>query len=320
MATSRERDAEYVFRTPSCLNLRETMRSCPLGAGECPVTAPGEEQGLGNQPPGARLPWRPWQIFRFTVGYLSHALADLGFFLLMVPLTAVLAFLPRYRHRLIRWLVSRYLALLFHRWLPALGIYRIDEVSGLDRAGSEAPAVFVANHRGRLDGPLLLSYIQQAGVIIKSRYARRGTLAFLARVFDFVPIDTGSLDSVATMAAKCRRLIEQGTNLLVFPEGSRSQSGRLLPFRNIAFRLAIEQGRPVVPVIVHSTVPFMTKESSSFYPREPIRFRFRFMPPQWPAVEETPDDMASRVYRLMARELRDLDRGTAWASRQGLRL
>lgn len=295
------------------------MNVHPTDAGECPLTVPEEERGLGDRPSGERLPWRPWQIVRFTIGYLSHALADLGFVLLMIPLTAMLTFLPRYRHRLIRGMVTRYLALLFHRWLPALGIYRIDEVSGLEQAGSAVPAVFVANHRGRLDGPLLLSYVQRAGVIIKSRYARRGTLAILARVFDFVPIDTRSLDSVATMATKCRRLIEAGTSLLVFPEGSRSQSGRLLPFRNIAFRLAVKQGRPVVPVIVHSTVPFMTKESSSFYPREPIRFRFRFMPPQWPAAGETPDDMASRVHRLMARELRDLDRGTVWASRQGLR-
>ena len=263
-------------------------------------------------------PWRPWQIVRFTLGYLSHGLGDLVFIVLTIPLAALLAVLPRSRYRLVSGVVSRYLVLMFQRVLPVLGVYQIDEVSGLDRAQGEVPVVFVANHRGRLDGPLVLSYLQRTGVIVKSRYARRGTLAVLAWVFDFIPIDAQSLDSVAAMAAKVRRLIDQGTNLLVFPEGSRSVSGRLLPFRNAAFRLAVEEGRPVVPVIVHSSAPFMSKSLSSFYPREPLRFRLRFMPPVWPAAGEKGEDLASRVYRLMARELRDLDRGTVWASRQGL--
>jgi 1-acyl-sn-glycerol-3-phosphate acyltransferase len=259
------------------------------------------------------------QIVRFTLGYLSHGLGDLFFILLMLPLGAVLALLPSSRYRLVRGVVSRYLVLMFQRVLPVLGVYRIEEVSGLEQAHAAAPVIFVANHRGRVDGPLLLSYLQRTGVIVKSRYAKRGTLAVLAWVFDFIPIDVRSLDSVATMAAECRRLIDGGMNLLIFPEGSRSVSGRLLPFRSAAFKLAIAQGRPVVPVIVHSTAPFMGKEFASFYPREPLAFRLRFLPPQSAAAGESADDLADRVHRLMARELRALDRGTVWAPRQGLR-
>jgi 1-acyl-sn-glycerol-3-phosphate acyltransferase len=290
------------------MSVPEPMNVCPPGVGECPVSVPAE-----------RLPWRPWQVVRFTLGYLTHVLADLAFFLVMLPVTTLLFFLPGQRYRLIRGLVDRYLVLLFHHWLPALGIYRVDEVSGLDRARGEAPAVFVANHRCVLDAPLLLSHLQRTGLVIKSRYARRGALAILARHFDFIPIDPRSLDSVGAMTAGCRRLVEEGKSVLIFPEGSRSLSGRLLPFRASAFRLAVEQGRPVVPVIVHTTVPFMTKEAASYYPREPIRLRFRFMAPERPKGGETADDLAARVHRLMARELRELDLGTAWAVRQGPR-
>jgi 1-acyl-sn-glycerol-3-phosphate acyltransferase len=248
---------------------------------------------------------------------LSHGLGDLFFILMTIPLAALLTVLPRYRYRLVRGIVSRYLVLMFQRVLPFLGVYRIDEVAGLDRAQEGAPVVFVANHRGRLDGPLLLSYLQRTGVVVKSRYARHGTLAVLAWVFDFITIDSRSLDSLASMAAEVRRLLERGMNLLIFPEGSRSVSGRLLPFRNAAFRLALEQGRPVVPVIVHSTAPFMSKSLASFFPREPLRYRIRFLPAQRPAPGETAEDLAARVHRLMARELRDLDPGTAWPSWKG---
>lgn len=278
------------------------------------------EEGLGprKMTVGDRPPWRPLQIASFAAGYASHGLGDLFFIVMTVPLAALLAVLPRWRYRLVRGVFTRYLVLMFQRCLPALGVYRVDEVSGLEQ-GRSGPVVFVANHRGRADGPLLLSYLQRTGVIVKSRYAKRGTLAVLTWVFDFIPIDAGSLDSVAAMAAACRRLFERGMSLLIFPEGSRSVSGRLLPFRNAAFRLALEQGLPVVPVVVHSTASFMGKEFASFFPREPLRYRLRFLPPQRPAVGETAEDLASRVHRLMARELRDLDRGTVWAARQGLR-
>ena len=89
---------------------------------------------------GERLPWRPWQIVRFTAGYLSHGLGDLFFILLTIPLAALLAFLPRYRYRLVRGIVSGYLVLMFQRLLPALGVYRIDEVSGLDGPRARRPS------------------------------------------------------------------------------------------------------------------------------------------------------------------------------------
>jgi 1-acyl-sn-glycerol-3-phosphate acyltransferase len=266
-----------------------------------------------------RPPWRPWQIARFSIGYLSHGLGDLVFIVMTIPLAALLAILPRYRYRLVRGIVKGYLVLMFQRWLPFLGVYLIDEVSGLDRARAAGPVVFVANHRGRVDGPLLLSYVPHTGVIVKSRYARRGTLAVLSWVFDFIPIDARSLDSIAAMAAGCRDFFARGLNLLIFPEGSRSVSGRLLPFRTSGFRMAIEQNRPVVPVIVHSTASFMGKEFASFYPRVPLRYRLRFLEPLWPVAGESADALADRVHRLMARELRELDRGTAWPYLQGTR-
>jgi 1-acyl-sn-glycerol-3-phosphate acyltransferase len=264
-------------------------------------------------------PWRPWQVARFSIGYASHALAGFFFVLLMFPLSIALAILPNHRYRLVREVVNRYLALLFHHWLPLLGVYRIDEISGLERAQGAAPAVFVANHRGRLDGPILLSHLKNCGTILKSRYVRRGHLALLTRIFDFIPVDMGSLEAVNAMIAECRKLIDRGTNLLIFPEGVRSQSGRLLPFKDFAFRLAIEQGRPVVPTILHYSAPFATKDLATHYPRERIRLRCRFLQPLYREEGETAGQMAVRAHRLMAQELETLDRQTPWAALQGFK-
>lgn len=58
--------------------------------------------------------------------------------------------------------------------------------------------------------------------------------------------------------------IERGASVMIFPEGTRSRTPEMLPFRNGAFRLAIETGRPIVPLAVHGTRAAISKGSMRF--------------------------------------------------------
>ena len=118
--------------------------------------------------------------------------------------------------------------------------------------------------------------------------------------------------AVANAVAHCRRLVAEGRSLLVFPEGSRAVSGLLQPFRNVAFKLALECGRPVVPVVIHSTLPFMAKVPGSVFPHGRNRYRIRFLAPEPISAGDTPESLSDRVHRRMSAELRQLDVGTPW--------
>jgi len=64
--------------------------------------------------------------------------------------------------------------------------------------------------------------------------------------------------------AVCARWLERGVPVMLFPEGTRSRDGELLPFKDGAFRLAIETGADLLPVAVSGTRTALPKHSWKF--------------------------------------------------------
>jgi 1-acyl-sn-glycerol-3-phosphate acyltransferase len=61
------------------------------------------------------------------------------------------------------------------------------------------------------------------------------------------------------MLAQCRRSLQHGMSLMIFPEGHRAKEGGTKPFKDAAFQLAVEAGAPVLPVAVAGTRACMPK-------------------------------------------------------------
>ncbi len=257
----------------------------------------------------------PLTVLCCSLGYLSYVVSKGVFVLCLVPVLLVLLPFPRARHRTIHALIHRYLALFTRGWLPVIGVYRVAGIAGLDRVLAARPAVVVANHRGFMDAILLLGLVPHLGVVIKSRDTRQPMYALLAKYFDLVSLDRHSLRSVGASLEKCRRVLAEGRSLLVFPEGTRARNGRLQRFNALAFQLAQAARVPVVPVIVHSTQPFMAKLPGSVFPRGRNDYRIHFLDPEPPAPDDDANTLCDRVHRRMARALNALDVGTCWENR-----
>lgn len=255
---------------------------------------------------------RALTILRFCLGYAGYFLGKVVFVLCATPFLVVLLPFPGLRRRFLHLVLRVYLTFLARVCLPALGIYRIAEITGLEQVRAVHPAIYVANHRGKMDALLTLSLLPPTGVILKSYHLQQLTFALLVWSFDFVSVDPTSLTSVARALARCRSLLGSGMGLLVFPEGRRAPSGRLQPFGATAFQLACEAKLPVVPVILHSTVPFMARLPGSIFPKGKNVFRIRFLTPEQVQPGDTPHRLSDRVHRRMSAELRALDAGTIW--------
>jgi 1-acyl-sn-glycerol-3-phosphate acyltransferase len=111
---------------------------------------------------------------------------------------------------------------------------------------------------------------------------------------------------------RCKELLAAGKNILIFPEGARAASGRLLPFREFAFRLGIETRAPVIPVMVHSDYPFMAKLPGSIFPKNKLNYTIRCLEAHFPLEKESPSAFAARTRERMGQELKLLDQGTVW--------
>jgi 1-acyl-sn-glycerol-3-phosphate acyltransferase len=260
--------------------------------------------------------WYPLTVLLFAAGYLTYAVSKALFLVIALPLALLLAPFPRRRKRALQALIHYYLGFFTQRWLPFLGGYRIAEISGLDHARQlPRAAVIVANHRGRMDGLFMLGLVPRTGILIKASDTHRVTYIFLEKQLDLVGVERNSLQSLATAKERCRGLLNSGSNVLVFPEGTRAVSGRLQRFNRLAFDLAVAAHAPVLPVIIHSTCPFMARVPGSIFPRGRNVYRIRFLAPERPKPGEDPADLCERVHKRMARELKPLDAGTCWDTR-----
>ena len=256
----------------------------------------------------------PLRVLGAGIGYTSYFVAAVVFLCLGVPLLLILALRPGLMRRYMYRTLKAYTFFLTRIWLPLLQVYSIAEISGFDKR-SMNNVIFVANHRGRLDALLLLSMVPESGVLIKPKYTRIPIYSAFVKYLDFVRADSGSPASLAASLARCKAILGQGKNLLVFPEGTRAKSGKLQEFKDFSFKVALESERPVVPVIIHSDYPFMARTPQSIFPRYRLRYTIRFLPPCAAQDNERPAQFADRVHALMAKTLTDLDIGTYWASR-----
>lgn len=247
------------------------------------------------------------------LGYLGYFAGHLFFALLVIPLYLLLSLHRKAAARFIGAAFQLWVVFLTRCYLPLLGVYRIVELSGRPPQGFPAPAIFVANHRSRIDGPLLLGLTRPAGTLMKAAYARSPLYAGFVKYLDFVSVDTSSLQSLAATVAEAQTVTRKGHNLVVFPEGTRSPSGRLLPFKESAFRIARSMDLPVIPVVLHTDYPFMARCAASIFPPRTLAMTVRFCEPTRIAEDERPAECAARIERLIASHLRELDKGTVWS-------
>jgi len=79
-----------------------------------------------------------------------------------------------------------------------------------------------------------------------------------------IPVVRGATDSINVAMAKCAEYLRQGMPVCIFPEGTRSTSESMLPFKDGAFRLAIETGSDILPIAVAGTRRALPKHSWKF--------------------------------------------------------
>jgi 1-acyl-sn-glycerol-3-phosphate acyltransferase len=240
------------------------------------------------------------------LAYASYAIGSAG----VIAIFSIVRFAPRMsvatRTRVLESVFRGFLRSFTQRWLPLLGVYTIDEISG-DTRENDGPVIYVANHTGRLDGPILLGILKNTSAIMKERYAAILPYSFFIRTMNFIKINPHSLQALDQCIVACRAAISDGRNLLIFPEGARSTSRTLLPFRDLAFHIAVTLDLPIVPVVIRTDIPFMTRVKGSHFPRQRFGYRIRFLPGEKPRPGESASAVSDRIRKRMIEQYRALN-------------
>jgi 1-acyl-sn-glycerol-3-phosphate acyltransferase len=114
-------------------------------------------------------------------------------------------------------------------------------------------AVIVANHASFLDILALFDLFRPFKWVSKAAMFKIPVIGWNMSLNGYVPLVRGSGESVRRMMTRCGELLDEGTPVLIFPEGRRSEDGRLQAFKDGAFELAMRHRVPVIPIAVSGT-------------------------------------------------------------------
>jgi 1-acyl-sn-glycerol-3-phosphate acyltransferase len=127
-------------------------------------------------------------------------------------------------------------------------------------------AIFVSNHVSNLEPPALLAVLPRIAFILKKELSRIPLLGYIMKLGSFIYVDRARADSRHHALEQAKQTLADGVSLIIFPEGTRSRDGSLLPFRPGPFTMAIESGVPVTPITVHGARELMPRGSLKIRP------------------------------------------------------
>ena len=132
---------------------------------------------------------------------------------------------------------------------------------GLENIPRDRPVLYASNHSSMFDIWALLATLPGSVRFVAKRELFRIPLLGRAMLaVGHVPIDRAARKKAFEAYDEAARTIQRGTSSIgVFPEGTRSRTGELLPFKNAPFGLAIAAQVPIVPVYVHHTFEILPK-------------------------------------------------------------
>lgn len=186
--------------------------------------------------------------------------ALIALIVLWAPLVALVRLFDRDPARYVTGFVFRRLGMIMTRVNPAWRIH----IEGERSVDPRCPYVMVCNHQSIADIPIISCLPWEMKWIAKAELLKLPILGWMMRWVGDIPVDRDSRSSGARVLVAARQYLRDRCSVIFFPEGTRSRDGRLFPFSDGAFRLAIKAQVPILPLVLDGTHGALPKNSWKF--------------------------------------------------------
>jgi 1-acyl-sn-glycerol-3-phosphate acyltransferase len=133
------------------------------------------------------------------------------------------------------------------------------QVSGQDRIPAGQAVVYMANHQSNADAPCLFCCLPPVLALAKKEMFRIPVLGWAMRLRGFIPVDRSRRERAIEAVDEASRSLRAGKSFVIFPEGTRSEDGRLQPLKKGGFIMALKAGAAIVPVSISGGRKIMRK-------------------------------------------------------------
>jgi len=136
------------------------------------------------------------------------------------------------------------------------------KISGINNVPKEGGVIFASNHQGALDILIHLAYLPRYfRFVAKSDLFRIPFFGWYMSLAGYVPIEREVSASAHRTIGSVSDVLRSGDCILIFPEGTRSKTGELGPFKRGSLMAAFSSGAAVVPVAISGSYKMMPKKS-----------------------------------------------------------
>ncbi len=196
-----------------------------------------------------------------------------------------------------------------YTWLNPVWRVRIE---GRERIRAGVAYVMVANHQSLLDILVLFRLFKHFKWVSKIENFRVPAVGWNMSLNRYIKLRRGHRKSIERMMHACQEAIEQGSSIMMFPEGTRSPDGHMRAFKPGAFELALRTAAPILPIVVWGTSRALPKRGFVLQGRHAIRIRVLPEIPAASFVHKDVTQLMQEVREVIASELGD--RATASAA------
>ena len=146
-------------------------------------------------------------------------------------------------------------------------------VEGREKIRADTTYVMVANHLSLLDILVLFRLFRHFKWVSKIENFKVPFIGWNMSMNRYIKLRRGDRESVIEMMAECEKTIEGGNSIMMFPEGTRSPTGEMRPFKPGAFELAKKTATAVLPIVISGTADARPKRGCVLQGRHPVRSR-----------------------------------------------
>ena len=139
------------------------------------------------------------------------------------------------------------------------------KVSGHEHIDKNETYVYAVNHSSQIDIPIIFSAINDdIRIMYKRELEKIPVFGYALKKSPFIAVSRGSKGGTASSIKEALKSIREGESLIIFPEGTRSDDGKLMEFKRGAFMLASKSGKKIIPVAIKGSANVLPKGSLRF--------------------------------------------------------
>ncbi|MDR0507412.1 MAG: 1-acyl-sn-glycerol-3-phosphate acyltransferase [Dysgonamonadaceae bacterium] len=156
-------------------------------------------------------------------------------------------------------------------WSKIICIFTLSpiKVIGKEKLDKKQSYVFVSNHQGAYDIFLIYGYLGHPIKWVMKQSLRKLFLVGMAcEKAGFIFVDNSSPLAAARTVNEAKKRLQNGASIAIFPEGSRSRTGKLNVFKKGAYQMAIDLKLPIVPVTINGSYEVLPVHSFFIFPHK----------------------------------------------------